>query len=176
MSHPEKIPENTMESSLEKKEDLEKKCREYLDGWRRAKADYANLKRETEEREKEVVSYAEARLFYDFLRIHNHFKRALSYLKKEDHEKEWVEGILQIEKQFSDFFREHHIEAIPSEGTTFHTELHEAVGRERVNGIPGGEIVREVEGGYRYKGKTLLPAKVIVAEEDKDYNQNNIHS
>ncbi len=164
MNDSEKLPENSLDSSLEEKENLEKKCQEYLDGWRRAKADYANLKRETEEREKEMVSYAQIRLFYDFLRIYNHFKRALSYMKKEDIEKEWVSGMSQIEKQFFDFFREHHIEAIPSEGTKFDPAFHEAVGKEKVDGVLSGDIIREVEGGYQYKGKTFLPSKVIVAE------------
>jgi molecular chaperone GrpE len=157
-----KVPE-TKENAMDQ---LEKQCQEYLDGWKRAKADYANLKREADERQREIGEYARILLLHELVPIFDHFKEAFNHLSQEDMGKEWVIGISHIKKQFADFLMGHGVEEIPTVGQVFNPLLHEAVGEEHVVGVQSGTILKECRGGYQYQKKTIIPAKVIVAGEE----------
>jgi molecular chaperone GrpE len=61
----------------------QKKEQEHLDGWKRAKADYLNLKKETEKRQIEIIQFANAALVAELLPIFDHFKLALQHTPQE---------------------------------------------------------------------------------------------
>lgn len=140
------------------------KCEEYLEGWRRAKADYANLKRESDARLGEITPMVRGMLFRELIPIYDHLRTALEHIEEENKEKEWVKGLLHIQKQFQDFFGKYEVEEIVVDGQVFDPYLHEAVLQENVPDKTSGEIVRSLSRGYRYKGETLIPVKVVVAE------------
>ncbi len=140
------------------------KCEEYIEGWKRAKADYANLKRETDRRFEEITPFIRGLFLKELIPIVDHFSTALTHVEDGDKEKEWVRGLEHIQKQFFDFFRKHEVEEIVTVGQNFDPNLHEAMLQEKVSDKTSGEIVRELSRGYRYKNETLIPAKVVVAE------------
>lgn len=141
------------------------KMEEYLDGWKRAKADYINQKREFEKREKELIQFANAGLILELLPIYDNFKLAWKHIP-EEHRKndEWLKGIEHIKNQFQGMLKNLGIEEIKTVGEQFNPEMHEAVSKEKVAGKAAGTILDEIKGGYQLYGKVLEHAKVKVAE------------
>lgn len=142
-------------------EACKKQAEEYLNGWKRAKADYINLKNETEAAKMEVVVYATAGMLTKILPVYDGLKKACAMENGGD---KWAEGILNIKKQFEDLFKSLGVEEIKTVGEEFNPEFHDAVGREKREGVESDIIVEEVGGGYTMNGKTIIAAKVIVSE------------
>jgi len=77
-------------------EKFKKKAEENLDGWKRAKADYINLKKESEKRFGEFAQYANAALIIEILPILDHFKESEKHLPKDLKDNDWVKGVMHI--------------------------------------------------------------------------------
>ena len=56
-------------------EDLKKQCDEYLNGWKRAKADYINLKKEAEEKQGTLLDFATASFVVQIIPIYDNLKK-----------------------------------------------------------------------------------------------------
>jgi len=138
---------------------------EYLNGWRRAKADYSNLKKDFEKKEKEIVQFANATLILEIMPIYDNLKLAWKHIPKEHKkEDEWLKGLEHIKKQFADMLKKLGLDEIKTIGEKFDPELHEAVSTEKVEGKKSGEIIEEIKSGYKLYNKVLEPAKVKIAE------------
>lgn len=160
---------NSLSSSeIEKlKEELEritKQNEDHLNGWRRAKADYLNLKKETDKKSRELIQFANAGLILQILPIYENFKTACDHIPQEDQKKDWVVGIGHIKKQFEDFLKSLGLEPIKTVGEKFDHNLHEAVGSEKCEGKEDDIIIKEVKGGFRLYENVLEPAKVVVVK------------
>lgn len=148
----------------EQLEICEKKRDEYLNGWKRAKADYINYKKDSEKKQQEIVQFANATLILEILPIYDNLKLAWKHIP-EDHKKDkWLEGIEQIKKQFAELLKKLGLEEIKTKGEKFDPEFHEAVGKEKKEGKEPGIIIEEVKSGYKMYDKVLEPAKVKVTE------------
>lgn len=145
-------------------EEVKKLAQENLAGWQRAQADYANFKKETEKRQKDVVEFANASFVAEVLPVYGHFKMALDHVPKEQENLDWVIGIKFIKKQFEDFLQRYGIEEIKTVGEKFDHNLHEAISHEEKEGFESDVIFEEVQAGYRLNGQVLMPAKVKVAK------------
>src|SRR3989338_1917271 len=77
---------------------------EYLEGWKRAKADYANLKRDAEKERAELVLFATGSILIELLTIADGFERALAHLSDDQKRQDWVKGILAIQRELQSFF------------------------------------------------------------------------
>ncbi len=153
--------------------DLEAKCEEYLNGWRRAQADYHNLQQEIERRKAEWIKMANADLLMELLPIYDNLKLALKHVPEKEKKSEWVIGVEHIKNQLSKLLEEHGVEEIETVGKVFDPHLHEAVSvadeketekdkREDKEKKERLVIKDEVRAGYKLNGKLLYPAKVIV--------------
>jgi len=171
----------SMSEDLKKlQEELEaakKQADEYLDGWKRAKADYANREKDLAREKSEYLKFANARLFLEFLAIYESFVQAVEtqgLASPQDGVVETqglaslpdnvIDGFLGIKKQFEDLFKKHGLEKIKTLGERFDYNLHEAAGVEKQEGANSGEIIKEIQAGYKLYGEILRPAKVIIAE------------
>ena len=151
-------------------EKIKKEQDEYLDGWKRAKADFLNYKKEENERLQAVAEYARRELLRKILRILDNLARAEREIAEEQKDDKFVKGFLQIVSQWREFLKSEGIEEIETVGTPFNPELHEAV--EEVAGDPStgseqresGMVAEEVEKGYMVQGRLLRPAKVKVVK------------
>lgn len=164
MTMPHDIPDRDEKSLETEVEELKHKMQEYLDGWRRAKADYSNLKKESEKRVQEMAQFANAALLAELLPIFDHFKLALQHVPDDQKTADWVVGLGHIKNQFQEFFKRLGIEEIQTVGQKFDPQLHEALVTEKRDGVSSGIIVEEVKSGYTLHNKVINPAQVKVAE------------
>jgi len=144
------------ENKTEDIEIIKKQAEEYLNGWKRAKADYLNLKKEMEAQNKEIKEWLSKIFLLPILDIMDNFDRAGTL----------DAGIEGIKKQFEDFLKANGVEEMKVVGEKFDPLKHEAI--ESVEGGPpaqageSGRIIEEVRRGYLVNNEVLRPAKVKV--------------
>lgn len=143
---------------------LQKMVDEHLEGWKRAKADYLNLKRQSEKEKEEIAQFAQAAAVMQFLPIYDNLKRAESHIPADQHNLDWVKGIKHIQKQFEDTMKQMGIEPIATVGQPFDPNLHHAVSKVKQEDAAPGIIIEELKSGFKVKDRVLEPANVIVAE------------
>jgi len=148
----------------EQLEIVQKKSDEHLEGWKRAKADYLNLKKDNEKYQAEMIQFANAALIAQLLPIFDHYKLAWQHVPADFQKTDWVVGFEHIKKQFTDFFKNLGIEEIKTVGEKFNPEFHEAVAHEEKDGFETDTIFAEVKPGYLLQGKVIYPARVKVAK------------
>lgn len=140
---------------------------EHFNNWRRALADYDNLKKETASRRAEWAQYSEQQILEEFIPVYEHLKLALQGANESN---SWLEGVKYVLKQFSDIFKAHGVEEIKTVGEKFDPNLHEAVGHKSepdgsIHGKPESDIiVKEIAGGYKMGERVIRAAKVIIAK------------
>lgn len=153
-------------SPPEPSEDLKAKCDEYLQGWQRANADYANLKKDMDRAQAEFAKYAAAALLKDILPVLDAFKKAMAQKPAEAGAAQaWVDGIEAIRTQFESALKTAGISVIDQAGVAFDPTRHEAMMMEKATkDTSSGSVVRVLEPGYSLHDRVLRPAKVVVAE------------
>lgn len=131
-------------------ENLRKQADEYLNGWKRAKADYLNLKKEMGAQNKEIKEWLSKMFLLPLLEIVDNFNRA-GVLDA---------GVENIKKQLEDFLKANGVEAMKVIGEKFDPLKHEAI--ESIEGGQSGVVAEETQKGYLIGGEILRPAKVKV--------------
>ncbi|NQU77521.1 nucleotide exchange factor GrpE [Candidatus Falkowbacteria bacterium] len=147
----------------ESMDELKKQCQEYLNGWKRAKADLVNYKKEVEKNQSDFRDFVAADILLELLPIHDHFKKALTHVPKKENQ-EWLTGITHIKSQLDKFLQDRGVSEIKTQGEKLNPELHEAIGQRQDKKAEPGVIIEECSTGYVLNGKVIMPAKVIVAE------------
>lgn len=131
---------------------------DYRDLYLRALADMANFRRRMQERAREAIEEERARLLREFLALGDHLERALAFQEQPG----LREGLRATWEEFRRFLEKEGVEEVPAEGERFDPQLHEAVGVVEEGGEEAGKVVQQVQKGYRYRGRLLRPARVIV--------------
>lgn len=143
------------------KEDLEKLTKEkdeYLDGWRRTKADFINYKKEELKRLEEVAKFGSEEVIKDLIAVLDSFELAISALEKPD--AKLGKGIYMIKSQLEEVLRRKGLRKIKvNENDKFDPNFHEAVGSIEGDGV-SGDIAEEVATGYMLHDKVLRPTRV----------------
>ncbi len=150
-----------LQAQLEKEQ---ARSAELLAGWQRAQADYANLKKEETKLAKETVEWANAALLGEIIPVYNHFKLAVNHIPEEAKKDGWVQGVIMIQKQFTDFLSKYGIREIKTVGEPFNPEMHEALTHEEKEGFEADTVFEEIAPGYMLNDRVLVPAKVKVAK------------
>lgn len=155
------MPEDVQPTELDR---LQKLADEHLDGWKRAKADYLNLKKQTDKEKGEIAQFAQAAAVMQFLPVYDNLRRSTAHIPADQQSQDWVKGVMHIQKQFEDVLKQLGIEPIPTVGHPFDPNRHHAVQTVKKEGVPSGSIVEELGSGFMLQGRVLEPAKVTVAE------------
>ena len=142
----------------------QRQAEEYLNGWKRAKADYLNLKRETEQRQAELFQFATAGLLVELLPVYDNLKTAWQHVPEALRSAEWVVGFEHIKNQLGELLKRAGIETMKTVGEPFNPDYHEAVAHEPRPGVAPDLIFEETAAGYLLHGKVLRVAKVKVAQ------------
>jgi molecular chaperone GrpE len=135
------------------------KAEEYLNNWKRERADFLNYKKDEAKRIEAFVQFANEDLVLEMMEVMDTLEMALNMFpgKKEDPKnKEWLSGLESIMKQAQELFKKYGVEKIEV-GKTFDPNLHEAVETE-----PGGDKMVQVRSGYTMHDKVIRPARVKI--------------
>jgi molecular chaperone GrpE len=165
---PSKEKPDTREDELEKlKNELEEaqaKATEYLDGWQRAQAEFANYKKRQEAEWAQMRSRVTADVLRNVLPAVDDFERALSTSPDDVDQSNWREGVILIKTKLDAILESEGVTPIETEGQAFDPLYHEAVTYEEADGYEEGQIIGEVQRGYMLGERILRPALVRVAK------------
>lgn len=136
---------------------------EYLNGWKRAKADLINYQKDEARRFEEFARYASKELIRELITVMDSFDLAIAAMAdKVD------KGTLMIRTQLEDVLKKQGLERLAvAVGAPFDPAVHEAVAAVE-SSEPPGTVVEEVERGYALNGRVIRPARVKVAKEKSD--------
>ena len=134
---------------------------EYLDGWKRAKADFANYTKDEEVRLAALAKFANEVVLADILHVLDSFDLGLATVAEADPARK---GMELIRGQLEEAIRRHGVARVQVRpGDAFDPTCHEAVG-EIAAGVPPGAIAEEVGAGYLLHGKLVRPARVKLSK------------
>ena len=139
---------------------------EYLNNWKRERADFLNYKKDEAKRLEEFAKFANEAVILEVVDIVDDLERAAKEIKNE--------GLYRVLKKMQDLLNKYSLERISVEGN-FDPLLHEAVTSE----IPSSEQsttrseaqnesgnlgakIEEVRAGYTMYGRVIRPARVKI--------------
>jgi molecular chaperone GrpE len=139
------------------------KMNEYLDGWQRARAEFANYKKRIEREQAQVYLNAAGNIIKRYLDVADDLDRALKNSPGEGEGAEWAAGIDLIYRKLLSILESEGVTVIEAEGQVFDPNFHEAISNEAAPGVPSGQIIAVVKQGYLLGEHVLRPAGVRVA-------------
>jgi len=156
------VPE--IELSLEEQlAEAEAKAAEYLDGWQRARAEFANARKRLERQRAEAYSGAAVDFARQLLPVLDDFDRAISNVPESVENEGWFEGITLIQRKINGILEQMNVDRIDAVGETFDPNFHEALALLDADGVESGIIIDELQVGYRLGDRVIRPSLVNVA-------------
>ena len=145
--------EAKLEQIKEKLKSCEKEKGEYLDGWQRSKADYANFKREVAEGGRELQSRLVYKIITDLIPV----------LESMDQARVWVKDLGPIEAQMEKTLEAYGLTKFGGVGSTFDPAKYESIELVDVDTKEQDNLIQEVVNtGYMLGERVIRPAKVKV--------------
>ncbi len=144
--------------------EMEVKCEEYLAGWKRALADYDNLKKDLVREKGDLRRAVSSEALIALLPVMDNFDQALKFKPKSDDASvaNWLTGVMQVRNQLEDVMRSLGAEPFGREGDLFDPSMHESAGARKDADKPEHAIVEIVSRGWKLGDRVLRPAKVII--------------
>lgn len=138
------------------KQDLE----ETTDRLKRLMAEFDNFKKRNSKERENLYNSILADVISAFLPVMDNLEKAANATTQDEGYKQGIELVV---KQFSNVLTSNGVEIIPTVGTTFDPELHEAVSSVTDENLGSQEIKEEFRKGYKIRGKVIRHAMVSVA-------------
>ena len=152
--------DNLFEKQLQ---ECQSKASEYLDGWQRARAEFANYKKRVERDQAQTYQYVTGNIIKKYLDIQDDIELALKNRPQEGEGAAWASGIELIARKLSSILESEGVKPIQTNGEEFDPNLHEALTHEESADYDSGQIIGVVKQGYTMGDKVLRPALVRVA-------------
>jgi len=137
---------------------------EYLDGWQRAQAEFANFRKRKESEWSQMILRANAGLLVKLLPVVDDFERAIATVPEELKDASWIEGVMLVQRKLDGILESEGVQAFECQGHSFDPRYHDAVAYEEAEGYEDGQIVEDLRHGYMFGERVLRPALVRVAK------------
>lgn len=145
-------------------EDWQAKAEEYLSGWQRAQADYANLQKQMSTYGQDLLKQAKMNLVKEILPTLTYLETALEHAPEDMKSHPWLDGIKHIAAEIEAAFARLGLTRIKTVGEKFNPLYHEAAGTEPADqNFAPDMIVKELSAGYLMGEQVIQPARVVVA-------------
>jgi molecular chaperone GrpE len=144
-------------------EQLGAKSEEYLDGWQRERAEFANYRRRVERERETSQQNITGNIVRRYLEVVDDLERALKNRPNEGDGAAWAEGIELIYRKMLNLIEAEGVQPMEAEGQLFDPNLHEAISHEDDPDRESGEIIQVIKSGYTLGDRVLRPALVRVA-------------
>ncbi len=159
------VKEETIESV---KSELEAKLKEAEDKYLRVHADFENIKKRLEKEKYQAIDYASEKFAKDLLAPIDTLEMALQSANADLSADELLtklkEGIELTIKNFNTVFEKHDISAVETDGE-FDPNFHDAVMQVDSPEHEDGQIVQQLQKGYKIKDRLLRPAMVSICKK-----------
>jgi len=127
----------------------------------RTAAEFDNYRKRMDRERRELADYTAGEAIKDLLPIIDNLERALQASAQDDPLRKGVE---LIHKQMLEMLRKRGVTPIEALGADFDPNVHEAVTHEESDQHREGEVMEELQRGYKVGERLLRPAMVKVAK------------
>ncbi len=144
----------------------QKEKEEYLTGWQKERAEFANYRKQEEDRKTMFSESMRERILAKFLTVMDSFNMAFSNKESWDKvDENWRKGVEYIYSQMNGVFEEYGVKGIGEAGEIFDPNLHQSI---EVVATDKKEqdhtIANVVQKGYKLGDRVIRPARVNVYE------------
>jgi molecular chaperone GrpE len=143
-------------------EEAEEKLREYIEAYRREREELDAVRKRLTEQAETRAREAIGRSFGRFLEVVDNLERALSHADEDDPMRE---GVQQTYDLLLSLLQAEGLERVAPLGESFDPEASEAIMTRPSDEENHGRVLEVVQPGYRFDGKTLRPARVVVGRQ-----------
>ncbi len=140
------------------------KMYEYLDGWQRSRAEFANYKKRIEREQSQMYQTMSGNIIKRYLGIVDDLERALKNRPQDGQGAVWSEGINLIYQKFLSLLESEGVKPMQADGLPFDPNLHEAITLEESDQHKSGQVIEVTQQGYTLGDRVLRPASVRVAK------------
>lgn len=142
----------------------EEKAAALKDQLLRTAADFDNFRKRSRREVEEARSAGRHGLLRDLLPVFDNLERACAASDAAQDLPSFVSGIEMVLKQFADSLKRAAIERVETVGKAFDPNIHEAIQQLVSDEFEPGQIITEVQAGYRVGERLIRPAMVVVAK------------
>ena len=159
---------NASKRSIQKNNDmvkeLEFQLNELQDKQLRLKAEFENFRKRKQREISELFQYDGERVIKEILPLIDDLERMAKAAEDQNDKTEasLLEGVQMVESKIKKFLELHEIIPFGEEGESLDSELHDAMLTETNEEMDDNIILDVFEKGYRYRGKVIRHARVIV--------------
>ena len=152
-----------LEASIEEQlAQAKEEAQKHLGNWQRAEADFQNYRRRVEQERDETRRFASAALIINILPILDDLERALVSVDTRLAGLTWFDGLRLIHRKLHLILENAGVTVIQAEGQPFDPSVHESVMQSEGE---EGQVLAEVQRGYKLYERVLRPAMVVVGKE-----------
>ncbi|MFN8380086.1 MAG: nucleotide exchange factor GrpE [Anaerolineae bacterium] len=144
-------------------DELQARASANLEGWQRARAEFANYKKRVEVQLKDSYQNAAADVLKDVLPAIDDFDRAIANIPADLAANPWVTGTSMIQRKLLKLLDDYGVTTVDPTGQPFDPTRDEAVGVDEDSDQPSGTVTVTLAKGYKVGDRTLRPAMVRVA-------------
>lgn len=157
------VPQEEVEKLQKELDEIRSKADEYLDGWQRARAEFANYKKRVDRDQAQTYQVAAGNIVRRFLDVLDDLERALKNRPQNGDGAVWAEGIELIYRKLLTMLEGEGVKPMEIENDFFDPNLHEAVVSEENSEYESGQIIEVIRQGYTLGDRIIRPAMVRVA-------------
>ena len=143
---------------------LQTQAQEYLEGWQRNRAEFANYKKRVERDLKDSHSSAAGSVLKDILPAIDDFERAMNNVPEALKDDKWVGGVGMVLRKFNKILEDYDVKTVDPVGEPFDPNRHEAIGMDESEDVAAGHVTTTLQKGYVLGDRVLRPALVRVAK------------
>jgi molecular chaperone GrpE len=145
---------------------VKKEKEEYLTGWQKERAEFANYRKQEDDRKTMFSESVRERILTRFLSVVDSFNMA--FANKESWEKvdeNWRKGVEYIYNQMNTIFEEYGVKAIGEEGEIFDPNIHQSIDVvETDKKDMEHKVAKVIQKGYKLGERVIRAARVNVYE------------
>lgn len=156
--------EAQLKAAEEAQKKAEEQARENQDKYVRLYAEFENYRKRVLKDKEEAKANAEEKMIQEILPLLDDIQLALQHAEKSADVKALVEGMKLMQKQVQNALQRLGIETLNSVGQSFDPHIHEAVSGQPSADHAPNTVIQEFRAGYKYKGKLIRPAMVVVSQ------------
>ncbi len=143
----------------------EKEAQENYDRYLRLSAELENYKKRVEKEKGETYKFANENILKDLLPVLDNLERALEHGRESGNLKALLDGVELTHKSFWTVLEKYGITRIEAMGEEFDPNHHEAVMVQEDAQKPAGQVISQLQIGYRLHNRLVRPAMVVVSKK-----------
>jgi len=162
--------EEDLKKTLKKFRGLLKACQkekeEYLTGWQKERAEFANYRKQENDRRVIFSESVRERILARFLAVLDSFNMAFANQEAwEKVDENWRRGVEHIYTQINTIFDEYGVKAIGQEGENFNPNIHQSVNVVETDKKElEHKVAKVIQKGYKLGERVIRAARVNVYE------------